>query len=189
MIIPTILTKTNNGVVGYDLYSRLLEENIICIHGEVETEMAMIIVGSLKYLEAKNPKEKVSIWINSPGGSILDGYSIIDTMKSIKNPIETIATGMVASMGATIFINGDKGHRLMQKHSELLIHQPSAGCSGQVSEMEIVTEHSKRLKTQLEEEYSKITGISQKKLHEMMDRDTILTAEEAVKLKFADKII
>lgn len=189
MIIPTILTKTSNGTVGYDLYSRLLEENIICIHGEIETEMAMIIVGSLKYLEAKNPKDKISIWINSPGGSILDGYSIIDTMKSIKNPIETIATGMVASMGTTIFINGDKGSRLIQEHSELLVHQPSSGCSGQVSDMEIVTEHSKRLKEQLEEEYSKLTGISKKKMHDMMDRDTILTAKEAVELGFADKII
>ena len=189
MLIPTVIKKTANGQAAFDLYSRLLEDNIIFIDGEINQELASIVVGSLKYLEAKDPKQTISIWINSQGGEIYSGYSIIDTIHSIKNPVQTVATGYVASMGTTIFINGDKGNRLIQPHCRVLVHQPLGGVKGQASEIEIEYKEIQLLKEQLEDEYVALTKVNKKKMHEMMDRDTWLSAEEAVKLGLADKII
>lgn len=188
-LIPTVLKKTANGVAAFDIFSRLLEENIISIGNPITTELAEIVVASLKVLEAKDPTKTISIWIDSPGGDILAGYSIIDTMKCIKNPIQTVATGMVASMALSIFLNGDKGNRLVQEHAKLLAHQPSGGSHGQASQMEIDFNFIQGLKVELEDMYVSLTKCTKKKIHEMMDRDTWMNADEAIKLGFADKKI
>lgn len=170
------------------LSTRLLKDRIVMIEGEIDSEMAISVIAQLRYLESENKDKPITMFIQSPGGEVNAGWAIIDTMKSLKCPVHTIAMGMTASMAVTIFLNGMKGERTVYEHTELLVHQPSGGCKGQISDMEINVKHGIKMKERLAKEYSELTGIELNKMIEMMDRDTILDAKEAKKLGFADKI-
>ena len=170
------------------LSTRLLKDRIVMIEGEIDSEMAISVIAQLRYLESENKDKPITMFIQSPGGEVNAGWAIIDTMKSLKCPVHTIAMGMTASMAVTIFLNGMKGERTVYEHTELLVHQPSGGCKGQISDMEINVKHGIKMKERLAKEYSELTGVELKKMIEMMDRDTILDAKEAKKLGFADKI-
>ena len=186
---PGVLhTDENNNTRMIDLATRLLTDRIIMVEGEINNEMAVSIIAQLRYLESQDKEKPIIMFIQSPGGDVSAGYAIIDTMNDIKCPVHTVAMGMTASMAVTIFLNGKKGERSVYKHTELLVHQPLGGTQGQISDMERNVKHGIKLKDQLAKEYSKLTGIELKKMVEMMDRDTILSADEAVKLGFADKI-
>lgn len=186
---PGVLhTDENNNTRMIDLATRLLTDRIIMVEGEINNEMAVSIIAQLRYLESQDKEKPIIMFIQSPGGDVSAGYAIIDTMNDIKCPVHTVAMGMTASMAVTIFLNGKKGERSVYKHTELLVHQPLGGTQGQISDMERNVKHGIKLKDQLAKEYSKLTGIELKKMVEMMDRDTILDAQECVKLGLADKI-
>lgn len=186
---PGVLhTDENNNTRMIDLATRLLTDRIIMVEGEINNEMAVSVIAQLRYLESQDKEKPVTMFIQSPGGDVSAGYAIIDTMNDIKCPVHTVAMGMTASMAVTIFLNGKKGERSVYKHTELLVHQPLGGAQGQISDMERNVKHGIKLKDQLAKEYSKLTGIELKKMVEMMDRDTILDAQECVKLGLADKI-
>ena len=186
---PGVIWTDENGTDRYvDLSTRLLRDRIILLEGEINSEAAASIVAQLRYLESENADKPITMLIQSPGGEINAGYSIIDTMNDIKCQIHTVAMGMTASMAVTVFLNGKKGERSVYKHSELLVHQPLGGAQGQISDMERNVKHGIKLKEQLAKEYSKLTGMKLNEMVEMMDRDTILSADEAVKLGFADKV-
>ena len=186
---PGVIWTDENGTDRYvDLSTRLLRDRIILLEGEINSETAASIVAQLRYLESESVDKPITMLIQSPGGEINSGYSIIDTMNNIKCPVYTVAMGMTASMAVTVFLNGKKGERTVYKHSELLVHQPLGGAQGQISDMERNVKHGIKLKEQLAKEYAKLTGMKLNEMVEMMDRDTILSADEAVKLGFADKI-
>lgn len=186
---PGVIWTDENGTDRYvDLSTRLLRDRIILLEGEINSEVAASIVAQLRYLESESNEKPITMLIQSPGGEINAGYAIVDAMNNLKCPVHTVAMGMTASMAVTVFINGKKGERTVYKHTELLVHQPLGGAQGQISDMERNVKHGVKLKDQLAKEYSKLTGIELKKMVEMMDRDTILSSDEAVKLGFADKI-
>ena len=186
---PGVLHTDENGNTRMiDLGTRLLTDRIVIVEGEIDAEMAISVIAQLRYLESENKDKPITMFIQSPGGEVNAGWSIVDTMKNLKCPIHTVAMGMTASMAVTIFLNGKKGERTVYEHTELLIHQPSGGCKGQISDMEINVKHGVKTKERLAKEYSDLTGIPLDKMIEMMDRDTILDAKEAKKLGLADKI-
>lgn len=186
---PGVLHTDENGNTRMiDLGTRLLTDRIVIVEGEINAEMAISVIAQLRYLESENKDKPITMFIQSPGGEVNAGWSIVDTMKNLKCPIHTVAMGMTASMAVTIFLNGKKGERTVYEHTELLIHQPSGGCKGQISDMEINVKHGIKTKERLAKEYSDLTGIPLDKMIEMMDRDTILDAKEAKKLGLADKI-
>lgn len=186
---PGVIWTDENGTDRYvDLSTRLLRDRIILLEGEINSEVAASIIAQLRYLESENKDKPITLLIQSPGGEVNAGWAIIDVMRNLKCPVHTVAMGMTASMAVTIFINGKKGERMVYEHTELLVHQPSGGCKGQISDMEIDVKHGIKIKERLAKEYSELTGIELNKMVEMMDRDTILDAKEAKKLGFADKI-
>lgn len=186
---PGVIWTDENGTDRYvDLSTRLLRDRIILLEGEINSEIAASIIAQLRYLESENKDKPITLLIQSPGGEVNAGWAIIDVMRNLKCPVHTVAMGMTASMAVTIFINGKKGERMVYEHTELLVHQPSGGCKGQISDMEIDVKHGIKIKERLAKEYSELTGIELNKMVEMMDRDTILDAKEAKKLGFADKI-
>lgn len=146
MGIPGVLhTDENNNTRMIDLPTRLLTDRIVMVQGEITDELATSVVMQLRYLESQDKEKPVIMFIQSPGGSVSAGYAIIDTMHNIKCPVHTVAMGMTASMAVSIFINGKKGERTVYKHTELLVHQPSGGCKGQISDMEIDVKHGIKL--------------------------------------------
>ncbi len=186
---PGVIWTDENGTDRYvDLSTRLLRDRIILLEGEINSEIAASIIAQLRYLESENKDKPITLLIQSPGGEVNAGWAIIDVMRNLKCPVHTVAMGMTASMAVTIFINGKKGERMVYEHTELLVHQPSGGCKGQISDMEIDVKHGIKIKERLAKEYSELTGIELNKMVEMMDRDTILDSKEAKKLGFADKI-
>ena len=186
---PGVIWTDEIGTDRYvDLSTRLIRDRIILLEGEINSEIAASIIAQLRYLESENKDKPITLLIQSPGGEVNAGWAIIDVMRNLKCPVHTVAMGMTASMAVTIFINGKKGERTVYEHTELLVHQPSGGCKGQISDMEIDVKHGIKIKERLAKEYSELTGIELNKMVEMMDRDTILDAKEAKKLGFADKI-
>lgn len=187
--IPSVIHRDSNGNErAVSLCSRLLLDRLVLVTGEITSELAESVCMQLRYLESEDKDKPITMFIQSPGGEVSSGYAIIDTMKDVKCPVYTVAMGMVASMAVSIFINGEKGKRKLYPHTELLVHQPSGGAKGQISDMEIHVNHGIKLKKQLAKEYSDLTGVKVSEMEKMMDRDTILSAEEAVKLGFADEI-
>ena len=188
-LIPGVTWTDSNGNDRLiDIASRAYKDRIIYLQGEITEELAAEIELLLLTLESENKEKPIKMIIQSPGGSIQAGYTIIDAMKKVKCPVYTQATGLVASMATTVFINGEKGNRLIRPHCRLLVHQPLGGVKGQASEIEIEYKEIQFLKEQLENEYVALTNVPKEKMHEMMDRDTWLSAKEAVKLGLADKI-
>ena len=190
-LVPIVVESTSKGERSYDLFSRLMKERVIFLNGVVNRHMAEIAVAQLLYLEAENPEQPINMYINSEGGSVYDGLGIYDVMQYIKCPVYTYVTGLAASMGSFLAQAGEPGHRYLLPNSVTMIHQPSAGTRGKVSDMEIDLLESLRLKKLLTELYVKHNSkdIQYEQFAELMDRDKWLSAEQAVELGLADKIV
>jgi ATP-dependent Clp protease, protease subunit len=190
-LIPMVVEQTPRGERSYDLYSRLMKERVVFFSGEVEEHMTNVVVAQLLFLEAENPEQPINMYIKSPGGSVYDGLAVYDVMQYIKCPVYTYVTGWAASMGSFIAQAGEPGHRYILPHAMTMIHQPSSGTRGKVSDMEIDLMESIRLKKEMTELYVKHNskGIGYDKFKELLDRDKWLTASEAVELGLADHIV
>ena len=192
MNVPYVIEKTAAGERSMDIYSRLLEDRIVVLHGEVNSASANVIVAQLLYLAAKDSESPITMYIDSPGGSVMAGLSIVDTMNYIKPSVHTICTGFAASMGAVIFSSGEKGSRLILPHAQVLIHQPlisGEGLTGQCSDIMIHAEHIIKTRETLEELLCDATGRSLEEIHSACERDNYFTAKEAVEFGLCDKII
>lgn len=189
MLIPYVVDQTNSGERSYDIYSRLLEDRIVFISGEIDDASANTIVAQLIYLEAKNPEKDICVYINSPGGSVTAGMAIYDTMKYVKCDVSTICIGLAASMGAFLLAAGTKGKRFCLPNSEVMIHQPLGGAQGQASDIEITANHIMKTKKKMIEMLSKNTGQTIKKVEKDVDRDFFMSADEAVAYGLVDKVI
>lgn len=189
LTIPTTIKSTPLGDRAFDLYSRLLDDNIIMLDGEVTDESASLCVAQLLYLSAKDDAKDINMYINSPGGSVSAGLAIIDTMNLIPNDVNTIATGLAASMGAMILLSGTKGKRNALPHAEVMIHQPLGGAQGQATDIAIRANHILRTRETLYSMMSNATGKDIDEIAEACERDNFLTAEEAKDFGLIDHII
>ncbi|MDD7398513.1 MAG: ATP-dependent Clp endopeptidase proteolytic subunit ClpP [Firmicutes bacterium] len=187
-LIPYVVEQTNRGERSYDLYSRLLDDRIIFLSGEIDDAMANTIVAELIYLEGKDPTKDISIYINSPGGSVTAGMAIFDTMNYIKCDVSTICIGLAASMGAFLLSAGTKGKRYALPNCEVMIHQPLGGASGQASDIAIHAEQILRTKARLNKILAENTGKPLEQIEKDTDRDNFMTAEEARDYGLVDKI-
>lgn len=188
ILIPNVVERTSNGERGYDLYSRLLKDRIIFLTDEITDQVANIVVAQLLFLEMDNPDADISLYINSPGGSITAGMAIYDTMNYIKCDVRTVCLGMAASMGAFLLMAGEKGKRLALPNSEVMIHQPLGGASGQATDVEIRAKWLLRTKEKMTRLMSEMTGQDQEKLRADCERDYFMTAEEALNYGIIDQI-
>lgn len=189
LTIPTTIKSTPLGDRAFDLYSRLLDDNIIMLDGEVTDESASLCVAQLLYLSAKDDAKDINMYINSPGGSVSAGLAIIDTMNLIPNDVNTIATGLAASMGAMILLSGTKGKRNALPHAEVMIHQPLGGAQGQATDIAIRANHILRTRETLYSMMSDATGKDIDEIADACERDNFLTAEEARDFGLIDRII
>lgn len=187
-LVPTVIERSSNGEKSYDIYSRLLKDRIIIICGEINDTNSNIVVAELLYLDSLN-HDDISIYINSPGGSVTAGMAIYDTMNFIKSKVITICVGMAASMAAFLLSSGEKGKRFALPNSEVMIHQPLGGAEGQATEIKIAAERILKLKDKMNKMLAKNTGQSLKKISEDTERDYFLDAQEAVKYGIVDKIL
>lgn len=187
-IIPSIVEKTKNGERVYDVYSRLLKDRIIFIGGEIDDDMANLVISELLYLDSKS-NDDISIYINSPGGSITAGMAIYDTMNFIKSDVSTICVGMAASMASVLLASGSKGKRYILPNSEVMIHQPLGGVSGQATEIKIVADRILCLKNKLNKILQEKTGNNIKTIEKDTERDHYLTSKEALEYGLVDKIL
>lgn len=188
MLIPMVVDQSGAGERSYDIYSRLLEDRIIFLAGEIDDNTANIVIAQLIYLEGKNPDKDIFFYINSPGGSVSAGMAIYDTMKYIKCDVSTICIGLAASMGAFLLSSGTKGKRFALPNSEIMIHQPLGGAQGQASDIEIQAKHIKNIKNKLNNILSENTGKSIKEIEKDTDRDNYMSAEEAKAYGLIDEI-
>ena len=188
MIIPTVIDKVNNSERVYDIYSRLLKDRIIIINGEINNEIANSVVAQLLFLDSLN-NEDISVYINSPGGSVTDGMAIYDTMNFINSDVSTIGIGMCASMGAFLLSSGTKGKRYVLPNCEVMIHQPLGGAQGQATEIKIAAEHILKTKDKLNRILSKNTGKDLDIIEKDTDRDNFMDSNEALNYGIIDKII
>ena len=189
MLIPTVIEKTNFGERAYDIYSRLLKENIIFLGGPIDDNVANIIIAQLLFLQSEDPKKDISLYINSPGGSASATLAMIDTINHIKNDVSTICIGMAASGGAWLLSAGTKGKRYALPNSEIMIHQPLGGAEGQASDVEIRAKQMIKLRQNLAKIMSKNTGQPVAKVEKDIDRDFFMNAEEGVKYGIIDKVL
>jgi ATP-dependent Clp protease protease subunit len=188
MIIPTVIDKVNNSERVYDIYSRLLKDRIIIINGEINNELANSVVAQLLFLDSLN-NEDISVYINSPGGSVTDGMAIYDTMNFINSDVSTIGMGMCASMGAFLLSSGKKGKRYALPNCEVMIHQPLGGAQGQATEIKIAAEHILKTKDKLNKILSSNTGKNLSIIEKDTDRDNFMTSTEALNYGIIDEII
>ena len=188
MLIPMVVDQTSTGERSYDIYSRLLEDRIIFLTGEITDATANIVVAQLIYLEGKNPDKDIHLYINSPGGSVSAGFAIYDTIQFIKCDVVTICVGLAASMGAFLLASGTKGKRYALPNSEIMIHQPLGGIQGQASDMEIHSRHIIQTREKLNKILSEVTGQPLKTINKDTDRDNFMTAEQAKKYGLIDEI-
>ncbi len=187
-LIPMVIEQSNKGERSYDIYSRLLEDRIIMLSGEINDAVANTVVAQLIYLEGKDPDKDISIYINSPGGSVTAGLAIYDTMNYIKCDVNTICIGMAASMGAFLLSSGTKGKRFALPNSEIMIHQPLGGAQGQASDIKIQADHIIKIKNKLNKILSENTGKPIEEVEKDTDRDNYLSADEALSYGLIDKI-
>ncbi len=187
-LIPTVIEKTSSGEKAYDLYSRLLEDRIILLCGEIDDHLANTVVAQLLYLDSLN-NDNINIYINSNGGSVTAGFAIYDTINYIKSDVSTICLGLAASMGAFLLSSGTKGKRYSLPNADILIHQPSGGTQGQAADMKIAAEHILRVRDRLNNILSKNTGKSIEQIALDVDRDYYLTAEEAKNYGLIDEVL
>ena len=188
-LVPTVVEQTNRGERGYDLYSKLLKENIIFIGTPIDDQITNLICAQLLHLESENPDKDINLYINSPGGDINALFAIYDTMQYIKPDITTICFGQAASAAAVLLAAGQKGKRLALPHARILIHQPYAGAQGQASDIELIAAEIQRLKSSLEEVLAAHTGQPVEKISADTDRDFVMTAAEAKAYGIIDEVI
>lgn len=189
MLIPTVIEKTNFGERAYDIYSRLLKENIIFLGGPIDDHVANIIIAQLLFLQSEDSKKDISLYINSPGGSVTSTMAIVDTMNHIKNDVSTVCVGIAASGGALVLSSGKKGKRFALPNSEVMIHQPLGGAEGQASDIEISARHILKMRESLNKILAKNTGQPLAKIEKDVDRDFFMDAEEAKKYGIIDKVL
>ncbi len=188
-LVPMVVEQTSRGERAYDIYSRLLKERIIFLAGPVHDGMATLAVAQLLFLESENPKKEISIYINSPGGVVTSGLSIYDTMQYIRCPVATLCVGQAASMGSLLLTAGQKDMRFSLPNSRIMIHQPSGGFSGQVSDIQIHAREALELRERLNKIYVKHTGQSLDAVEAAMDRDNFMTPQQALDWGLIDKIV
>ena len=188
-LVPYVVEQTSRGERSYDIFSRLLNDRIIMLSEEVNSTTASLIVAQLLYLEAQDPDKDIQFYINSPGGSVTDGMAIYDTMQYIKCDVSTICVGMAASMGAFLLSSGAKGKRLALPNAEIMIHQPSAGTQGQVTDMAIHLKRLEIIKKRLNGILASNTGRSIEEVTADCERDNFMTVEEALAYGLIDKVI
>ena len=188
-LVPMVIEKTHMGERAYDIYSRLLKERIVFVTGGIEDHMANLVVAQLLFLEAEDPKKDIFLYINSPGGSVTAGLSIVDTMNHIKPDVVTVCTGMAASMGSIILSQGAKGKRSILPNAEVMIHQPWGGVQGQAADIEITARHILKTRDTLNRMLSKASGKPLATIEKDTDRDFFMSAEEAKKYGLVDVIL
>ena len=188
-LIPYVVERSGNSERSYDIFSRLLKDRIIFVDGEINDQNADIVVAQILYLESENPDKDISIYINSPGGSVTAGLAIYDTMQYVKCPIQTICLGQAASMGAFLLAGGSKGKRIALPSSRIMIHQPSGGASGQESDFSIHTKELIRMKKLSIKHIAECTGKSEEQVAKDMERDFFMTADEALEYGIIDKVM
>ncbi|MGF9910303.1 ATP-dependent Clp endopeptidase proteolytic subunit ClpP [Brevibacillus porteri] len=189
MLIPMVIEQTSRGERSYDIYSRLLKDRIILLGTEIDDEIANLVVAQLLFLQAEDPDKDISLYINSPGGSVTAGMAIYDTMQYIKPDVSTICVGMAASMGAFLLAAGAKGKRFALPNAEVMIHQPLGGVRGQAEDIRIHAEWIMKTKRQLNEILSERTGQPYERVEQDTDRDNFMSAEEARAYGLIDSII
>lgn len=187
-LVPMVVEQTNRGERSYDIYSRLLEDRIVFLTGEVNDISADIVIAQLIYLEGKDPEKDISLYINSPGGTITAGMGIYDTMNYIRCDVSTICVGMAASMGAFLLSSGAKGKRYALPNSEIMIHQPLGGAQGQATDIKIQAEHILRIKDRMNRILAANTSQPLEKIEKDVERDYYMTAEEALNYGIVDRI-
>jgi len=188
-LIPTVIDSTGVGERAYDIYSRLLKERIVFLDGEINDERADLVVAQLLFLEAEDPKKDISLYINSPGGSVTAGLAIYDTMQYIMPQVSTICLGQAASMAALILAGGEAGKRLVLPSSRVMIHQPWGGVEGQSSDIAIHAKEILRLKKLSVQYFAHHTGKSEDEIAQALERDFFMTADQAVEFGIADKVL
>jgi ATP-dependent Clp protease protease subunit len=188
-LVPMVVEETNRGERTYDIYSRLLKERIVFITGAVDDAVSSLVVAQLLFLEADNPKKEISMYINSPGGVVTSGLAVYDTMQFVRPPISTLCIGQAASMASLLLAAGAKGLRFALPNARIMIHQPSGGFEGQVTDIMLHAQEILNTKRRLNDIYVKHTGQPLKKIEDVMERDTFLTAETAKDFGLVDKVI
>ncbi|SVA78290.1 uncharacterized protein METZ01_LOCUS131144 [marine metagenome] len=188
-LIPMVIEQTPRGERAFDIYSRLLKDNVIFAVGSIEDHMANLIIAQMLFLESENPSKDVSLYINSPGGSITSGLSIYDTMQFIKPDVSTICVGQAASMGAILLAGGTKGKRYSLPNSRMMIHQPISGFQGQASDIDIQAKEILKLRQRLNEILSTHTGKSEQQIASDTDRDNFMKASEALEYGLIDTVL
>ncbi len=188
-LVPMVVEQSGRGERAYDIYSRLLKERVIFLVGPVNDQMANLIVAQLLFLESENPDKDISLYINSPGGSVSAGLAIFDTMNFIKPDVSTLCTGMAASMGAFLLAAGANGKRFSLPNSRIMIHQPSGGSSGQASDIEIQAKEILYLRERLNKILADRTGKTMEQIHKDTDRDRFMSGDEAAEYGLIDKVL
>ena len=188
-LVPMVVEQSNKGERAYDIYSRLLKERIIFLTGQINDNVASLVTAQLLFLEAEDPKKEIYLYINSPGGLVTAGLGIYDTMHYVKPDISTLCIGQAASMGSFLLAAGTKGKRFSLPNSRIMVHQPSAGFQGQVTDIEIHANEVSSLKKRLNEIYSKHTGKSVDEVKSALERDNFMTAEVAKDFGLIDEVV
>ena len=188
-LVPMVVEQSNKGERAYDIYSRLLKERIIFLTGQINDNVASLITAQLLFLEAEDPKKEIYLYINSPGGLVTAGLGIYDTIQYVKPDISTLCIGQAASMGSFLLAAGTKGKRFSLPNSRVMVHQPSAGFQGQVTDIEIHANEVSSLKKRLNEIYSKHTGKSVDEVKSALERDNFMTAEVAKDFGLIDEVV
>ncbi len=187
--VPSVIKKTSAGERAYDIFSRILEDRIIMLCDEVNKDTAQIVIAELLYLASIDPDKDITMYINSPGGSVSDGLAIYDTMNTIQPDVSTVCMGTAASMGAFLLAGGAKGKRLILPNAEVMIHQPLGGSQGQATEMEIAMNHMRKTRETLTKYLAENTGKTYEEVYKDTERDNWLSAQEALEYGLVDKII
>lgn len=188
-LVPMVVEQTNRGERAYDIYSRLLKERIIFVTGPVEDYMATVITAQLLFLEAENPKKEIAMYINSPGGVVSSGMAIYDTMQFIRPAVSTLCVGQAASMGSLLLTAGEKGMRFALPNARVMVHQPSGGYQGQVTDILIHAREVESLRKRLNEIYVHHTGQDMKTVEDALERDNFMVAEKAVEFGLIDQVL
>lgn len=188
MLVPIVVEKSQFGERSYDIYSRLLRERIIFLGGGIDDDVANLVIAQLLFLEAEDPKKDVSLYVNSPGGSVTAGLAILDAMNHIKPDVSTVCVGMAASAAAVILASGQKGKRYALPNAEIMIHQPWGGAQGQATDIEITAKHILATRDRLNKILSKATGQPLEKIEKDVERDYFMTAEEGKKYGLVDQV-
>lgn len=188
MLVPMVIEKSQFGERAYDIYSRLLKERIIFLSGGIEDDMANLVVAQLLFLEAEDPKKDISLYINSPGGSVTAGLAILDAMNHVKPAVSTVVVGMAASAAAVILAAGEKGKRYALPNAEVMIHQPWGGAQGQATDIEITAKHILATRDRLNKILAKATGQTLAKIEKDVERDYFMTSDEAKKYGLVDTV-